>query len=216
MIRVELDHLIIGADTLEQGVAWCEATLGVTPGPGGRHPLFGTHNRLLTIAGERFPRAYLEIIALDPEAPPPARPRWFGLDDPALRADLREAPRLLHAVVRTDTIDGHRRALLDAGHQPGEVLRASRGALAWQILVRPDGALDAGGALPTLIQWEGVHPTEAMPPSGLVLQRLVLRGLGPRVRELMDMPGVEWLEAPGPVLCATLSTPRGELILESR
>lgn len=216
MIRVELDHLVIGADTLEQGVAWCEATLGVTPGPGGRHPLFGTHNRLLTIAGEGFPRAYLEIIAPDPEAPPPARPRWFGLDDPALRAALREAPRLLHAVVRSSTIDGHRRVLLDAGHEPGEVLRASRGALSWQILVPPDGALEAGGALPTLIQWEGAHPTDAMPPSGLALQCLVLRGLGQRVRERMDIPGVEWLDAPGPALCATLSTPRGELILESR
>ena len=216
MIRAALDHLVIGADTLEQGVAWCEATLGVTPGPGGRHVLFGTHNRLLTIADERFPRAYLEIIALDPEAPPPARPRWFGLDDPALRAELREAPRLLHAVVRTGAIDDHRLALIGAGHQPGAVLRASRGALSWQILVRPDGALEAGGALPTLIQWEGAHPTDAMPPSGLVLQRLALRGLGPRVRDLLDIPGVEWRDAPGPALCATLSTPRGDLTLESR
>jgi hypothetical protein len=216
VIRAELDHLVIGADTLEQGVAWCEATLGVTPGPGGRHALFGTHNRLLTIACERFPRAYLEIIAPDPEAPPLARPRWFGLDDPTLRVDLREAPRLLHAVVRTGAIDDHRRALIDAGHQPGEVLRASRGALSWQILVRPDGALDAGGALPTLIQWEGAHPTDAMPASGLALQWLALRGLEPQVRGLLDIAGVEWLDATSPAVCVTLSTPRGERILESR
>jgi len=64
----QLDHLVLMAPTLEQGVAWCEATLGVTPGPGGEHPLMGTHNRLVSIASERFPGAYLEIIAINSEA----------------------------------------------------------------------------------------------------------------------------------------------------
>jgi hypothetical protein len=45
-----LDHLVIMASTLAQGLAWCEATLGVTPGPGGEHPLMGTHNRLMRLA----------------------------------------------------------------------------------------------------------------------------------------------------------------------
>lgn len=43
----KLDHLVIMANSLDDGVDWCEATLGVTPGPGGEHPLMGTHNRLL-------------------------------------------------------------------------------------------------------------------------------------------------------------------------
>ena len=54
----QLDHLVVMATTLDQGVAWCEATLGVTPGPGGEHPLMGTHNRLLSIASERFPNEW--------------------------------------------------------------------------------------------------------------------------------------------------------------
>jgi hypothetical protein len=45
-----VDHLVVIAHTLDQGVAWCEQTLGITPGPGGKHPLFGTHNRLFKIA----------------------------------------------------------------------------------------------------------------------------------------------------------------------
>ena len=56
------------AASLAEGVAWCEATLGVTPGPGGEHPLMGTHNRLLRIATADFPHAYLEIIAINPVA----------------------------------------------------------------------------------------------------------------------------------------------------
>ena len=45
-----LDHLVVIAPTLADGVAWCESTLGVTPGPGGEHPLMGTHNRLIHIS----------------------------------------------------------------------------------------------------------------------------------------------------------------------
>lgn len=216
MSALALDHLVVAARSLAQGVAWCEATLGATPGPGGRHALFGTHNRLVRLDGEHFPQAYLEIIAIDPEAPPPARARWFGLDDEAVQASLRAAPQLLHAVVRTTRIEHDRKALLAAGHEPGELLRASRGALSWQIGVRPDGRLEAGGALPTLIQWDGAHPTDAMPGSGLVLQRLVLRGLPARTRAWLSIPGVEALDGPGPALCAMLATPRGERILESR
>ena len=79
-MNCDLDHLVIAAHTLEQGVAWCEATLGVVPGPGGRHALFGTHNRLLRIDRPGFANSYLEVIAVDPEAPSPGRARWFGLD----------------------------------------------------------------------------------------------------------------------------------------
>jgi hypothetical protein len=70
---VAVDHLIVAAASWTDGVAWCEATLGVTPGPGGKHPLMGTHNRLLKMASDTYPQAYLEIIAIDPDAPPPTR-----------------------------------------------------------------------------------------------------------------------------------------------
>ena len=71
MTFVAVDHLIVAAPSLDAGVAWCERTLGVTPGPGGQHPQMGTHNRLLKIASDAYPQAYLEIIAIDPAAPHP-------------------------------------------------------------------------------------------------------------------------------------------------
>ena len=61
----QLDHLVTMANSLDEGVAWCEATLGVTPGPGGEHPLMGTHNRLLRIDSDAFSHAYLELIAIN-------------------------------------------------------------------------------------------------------------------------------------------------------
>lgn len=60
-----VDHLVVMAAPLAEGAAWCEATLGVTPGPGGEHPLMGTHNRLINITSPAFTTAYLEIIAIN-------------------------------------------------------------------------------------------------------------------------------------------------------
>ena len=192
-MNTHLDHLVIAAASLEQGVAWCEATLGVTPGSGGRHALMGTHNRLSRIATDAFPDAYLEIIAIDPQAAPAGRVRWFGLDDPARQAQLRESgPRLIHAVART-----------------------AQGPLAWQILLREDGELECGGALPTLIQWEGRHPAHSMPESGLALRSLTLHGVPERARELLKLRGVDVYAGPGPALQAVLSTPLGDVTLDS-
>ena len=70
-----LDHLVVLCASLADGEAWCQATLGLAPGPGGRHALMGTHNRLLLLAGEGMAPAYLELIAIDPDAPVPGRAR---------------------------------------------------------------------------------------------------------------------------------------------
>ncbi len=210
----------MAAATLEQGVAWCEASLGVTPGPGGRHALMGTHNRLLKVASSVFADAYLEIIAIDPAAPPPARRRWFGLDEPALQASLREAgPRLVHFVARSDDLDAHRAGLIDAGQQPGETVAASRptpsGLLQWRILLRADGGMGCAGALPTLLQWQGLHPAQAMPDSGVSLQALALNGVPQACRALLGLPGVGVSAEAGVPITATLTTPRGEVVLRS-
>lgn len=211
-----LDHLVVAAATLQDGVDWCERTLGVTPGPGGTHALFGTHNRLLKIAAPAWPQAYLEIIAIDPAAPAPRRPRWFGLDDPALQARLAEhGPQLIHLVVRSTMLDMHRWGLIAVGCKPGDPVEASRetpqGRLSWQILVPEDGRPGCGGALPTLIQWDGAHPTDTMPDSGLMLDSLTLRGLPPRAAEVLRLRGVQLQpEAAGqPPMAAVLKTPSG-------
>ncbi|WP_341890561.1 VOC family protein [Variovorax sp. YR752] len=208
-----VDHLVIGAASLEQGAAWCAATLGVLPGPGGKHPLMGTHNLLLALAAPAFPRCYLEIIAIEPQAEAPAHRRWFDLDDVALRATLAAAPRLIHWVARCDDVVAECAALRGAGIDRGEVLQAERdtprGLLRWRIAVRPDGARLAGGALPTLIQWGEVHPADSLAASGLQLESLSVGAL----------PQVVASRLPGSVsthetFAATLATPLGRVRLE--
>ncbi len=222
-----VDHLVVAAASLEQGVAWCEATLGITPGPGGTHALMGTHNRLFSIATEVYPLAYFEIIAIDPDAPPPGRPRWFGLDDATLQARIAERPRLLHLVARSAMLDMHRWGFITVGLQPGEPVRAGRdtpqGRLEWQIMLRPDGTLLCGGALPTLIQWQGSHPAEHLPASGVTLRALSLSGVPERARTVLRLRGVTHDDArqhlhkgaPRPALRGTLATPLGDITLES-
>jgi hypothetical protein len=217
---VVVDHLVVAAATLAQGVAWCEATLGITPGPGGRHELMGTHNRLFKIASASYPRAYFEIIAIDPEAPAPGRPRWFGLDDPALQQRLiDEGPRLIHFVARSSMLDMHRWGLIAVGCKPGDPVAASRetpqGLLSWQILLREDGGLDCGGALPTLIQWPGAHPADTMPDSGVTLESLTVTGVPPRASDVLRLRGVTMQAGLGPALSATLATPLGDVTIQS-
>jgi hypothetical protein len=145
-----LDHLVMGAASLQQAAAWCERELGVAPLAGGRHALMGTHNGLLALASPEAPRAYLEFIAIDPEAEAPtAHRRWFGLDDPATQARLAQGPALLHWVAGAGDLPRRRAALRRLGLDPGEPVAAQRGLLRWQISIRPDGQPQLGGALPT-------------------------------------------------------------------
>lgn len=208
-----LDHLVVLAPTLAQGEQWCEAMFGVTPGPGGRHPLMGTHNRLFRLAGKDFPQAYFEIIAIDPDAPSPGRARWFGLD----AVDLSGGPRLAHLVARSSGLDAQCAALRAIDLDPGTPVAASRetaqGRLEWRISVRDDGRLLCGGALPTLIEWGAVHPTTAMPASGVSLRSLELRGLPAAAVQILALESAECGVDAGPAISATFDTPRGRISL---
>jgi len=221
-----LDHLVVAARTLDEGVAWCEATLGVVPGPGGEHALFGTHNRLLRLASPAHPRAYLEIIAIKPQATPTRASglkRWFDLDQPALQASLAaNGPQLVHWVASVPDIVSACAALRAQALEPGPVLAASRptpqGLLQWQISVRDDGQRLLGGALPTLIQWGDTHPAHSMAAPALSLQALQLSHPQPAVlRQALHALGADTLPVSGgPAgLRATLNTPRGKVVLSS-
>jgi hypothetical protein len=227
-MTAQLDHLVIAAASLAEGVAWCEAILGVTPGPGGAHPLMGTHNRLLNIASEAFPQAYLEIIAIEPGKRPsrPGTRRWFDLDDAVLQAGLvRRGPRLVHFVARVPNAHATLQALAhdERAHiDRGQLLEASRdtpaGRLEWQITVRDDGQRLFYGALPTLIAWGAAHPSDGMADSGIRLRSLALSH--PRAVDLaqaLQAIGLTdtSLSAGAPNLRAVFDTPRGTVTLDS-
>lgn len=215
MERSELDHLVVAAASLEAGVAWVEAQLGVRPVPGGQHAAMGTHNALLRLGA----RCYLEVIAIDPAGQTPARPRWFSLDEPAMRARLEAGPALITWVVRTPSLASACARVPDLG----EILPMTRNSFRWKISVPESGALPWGGVLPTAIQWEagddGVvrHPCDVLPESGCELVSLRLShpaavlgtsGLVALFRDLKIAGPVDL--KPGPIhLAATIRSPRG-------
>ena len=96
MFRSHMDHMTIIAPSLELGVEYVRQTLGVSPQSDGEHPRMGTHNYLLKLA-EKF---YLEVIAINPNAPQPNRQCWFELD----KLDPSQPIRLATWIARTGNI----------------------------------------------------------------------------------------------------------------
>jgi hypothetical protein len=181
-MRSHLDHIAVTAPSLAIGVDYVRRVLGVTPQGGGEHPRMGTHNRFVKL-GEKL---YLEVIAVNPQAPAPGRPRWFQLDDP----DSSASPRLAAWVARTDDIHA---AVAASPLALGKVEPMSRGSLNWLFTIPEDGSLPLQGLAPILIQWPArVHPADTLEDSGCSLVRL--EGFHPqpeKVRQILDAIGLK-------------------------
>ena len=210
-MRTVIDHLVVACADLAQGAEWAQQTFGVAPAGGGKHATMGTHNRLLRLG----PRCYLELIAIDPDGIPPAQPRWFDLDNPALQQRIRSAPELVTWVAATDDIV---EAVVKAP-MLGEVSALSRGAFAWRFALTEGGRLNFGGVLPFVIQWDSAHPAESMEDSGCEL--LALNLAHPAAASVLEL--FRALRVSGPVemgagprqLQARIRTPQGEVTLSS-
>jgi hypothetical protein len=157
-----IDHLVYGAPNLTAAVNELAVRVGVRAEAGGQHVGLSTHNALLTLG----PRTYLEVIAPDPEQPPPPSPRPFGLDTVTV-------PRLVGWAVGCDDLDeaiGRSRA---AGYDPGEAIEMTRvapdGTVArWRLTLN---AID-GGPVPFLISWGDSRHPAASAPGDLTLEAL--------------------------------------------
>lgn len=164
----KIDHFAIGAQTLELGQAALEKLLGVTVPRGGKHDMMGTHNCVMQAGNESF----LEILSIDPDAPTPARPRWFSLDEDETRQRIAERPRALCWVVGTDDLDAITAA---SPVDLGEVVPFARGDRSWRLTVPADGHLPEQGLIPAFIEWSpGPHPSSAQQDLGARLTQVVL------------------------------------------
>jgi hypothetical protein len=175
MLSTYLDHITIVSPTVASGVEYVRQMLGVTPQPGGEHPRMGTHNALLKLGDEIF----LEVIAVNPDAPAPDRPRWFALDH--LAPDT--APRLATWVARTNDVQA---AVAASPVALGNSEPMSRGSLNWLITIPHDGSLPLHGIAPTLIQWHnGPHPANKLQDQGCTLVKL--EGFHPQADKISSL-----------------------------
>jgi hypothetical protein len=196
-----IDHLVVTAASLDAGAEYVRSALGVEMQAGGEHVRMGTHNRLLRL-GETL---FLEVIAANPAAPHPGRPRWFQLDEP----ESVKAPRLATWVASCDYIH----AL--APESLGKIETMTRGNFRWLITVPEDGKLPLQGIAPTLIEWRSdAHPAQGLKDLGCSL--VGFEGSHPRPEEVTAMLRSIGFDGDFPVsrgearLAALIRTPAGE------
>lgn len=176
MRSARLDHITLTAPTLEAGADYVRRQLGVEPQPGGEHPHMGTHNRLLRLGEAMF----LEVIAVNPAAPAPNRPRWFALDH--LAADA--TPRVAAWVAACEDIDAAVAAA--APLALGNIEAMTRGQASWRITIPADGSLPLHGVAPSLIQWTvTAHPASRLEDRGCTL--VALEGVHPQAEAITAM-----------------------------
>lgn len=203
-----VDHLVYATPDLKRGVEEIEKLLGVRATAGGQHPGRGTRNALLALG----PTAYLEIIAPDPEQPPPKEPRPFGLDT------LKES-RLVTWCVSDRNLNQLRAEAVRKGVPLGEVKPGSRRRpdgvqLLWQFT--DPSALVADGIVPFFIDWgDSPHPARAAAQGATLVS---LRAEHPDVKGVRAMLRPLELELPveqgqSPALIAVIEGPRGRVEL---
>jgi len=215
-MHCKIDHIVIGAASLDEGVRYVRETLGVTLPVGGSHAAMTTHNHLMNIGGECF----LEIIAADHNAPSTSerlqQPRWYGLDDPYVRGRLAQTPTLLAWVVNTGNLTT---TLANAAWPAGTAVNITRGDLSWAFALPVDGALPGSGILPYMMQWHtDHHPAVDMQDLGVRLEGLEIRHPHPdwvtshlssiEVQQLVQITELPAHESP--TLAAYLSVPDGD------
>ncbi|WP_428515691.1 VOC family protein [Roseovarius sp.] len=201
---LNLDHFAVAAETLDEGRVYAEEALGVALRPGGQHAHFGTHNMLLGLEDG----LYLEVIAVDPEAPAPGCARWFDLDR------FKGRPRPTNWICNTPALG----AVVERFPKAGVPVPLARGDLRWQMAVPEDGRLPWDNLFPAVIEWQcAQHPVQMLPASGCRLDRLVVthpeaEALEDALAPVLSDARVVF-ETGAAALRAELTTPRGACVL---
>jgi hypothetical protein len=208
----KIDHFTLGTRSLAEGQAALEVQLGRAVPMGGKHDAMSTHNCVCQAGNSSF----MELIAIDPEAPDPGRVRWFSLDEDATRARIAERPRALCWVVNTDDLDA---VVAASPVDLGEIVHFQRGDRTWRLTVPADGSLPEGGLIPAFIEWSpGPHPSSGQQDVGVVLQQITLRHPAPaELQTTLQALGVDHLvqvqEGPR-ALAFRVQTPDGVVTLD--
>jgi hypothetical protein len=154
-----LDHILLGSQSLEEGIAFLEQLSGYRAALGGTHPGRGTRNAVLKMGSH----AYLEILAPDPQQ---EELTWYA------RLRSLAEPLLIGYAVNQKNLAAYAQTLRNqgipcTGPQAGSRRRPDGELLGWQTLRYQD---DRGGLLPFFIDWDPHSPHPASDaPSALAL-----------------------------------------------
>ena len=151
-----LDHIVFGSFTLEEGTEFVENTLQAKLSDIGYHRDMGTHNRVIRISE----RVYLEVIAIDPEISNLNNRKWFNLDNSKLQSKLKKSPQIIGYVIENNEIN------ITKYQDP--FFESSRDIYKWQFSMPTsnnnilDSEIIESGIIPSLISWESDKPVYQM------------------------------------------------------
>ena len=206
---MELDHVLIAVAELETAAREIEARYGLASVEGGRHPGWGTANRIVPLGA-----AYLELVAVvdEAEATESVFGRWVAAAHPRLARPLGWA-------VRTRELDRVARRLglaVQAGSRttPGGELLRWRSAGIERAAAEP--------SLPFFIEWGTGTPFPGRAAAShaggpLEIARLELGGNADRLAAWLGNRSFPMAVHAGPpaLLSVVLSAPAGEIVLGS-
>ncbi len=204
---MELDHILLAARDLDRAAEYLESEHDLTSYVGGRHPRWGTANRIVPLGD-----AYLELIAVvdDRTAGASDIGRWV-----AEGASDRGAP--IGWAVRPHDLDATVQRLGMTAFE-GSRTRPNGAEVAWR-MAGIDRALREP-ALPWLIEWrdQATHPGAAESPVDAGVVRIELEGdsasldawLGPHTLPLNVRDGTSGITA------VVLDSPPGTITLRRR
>jgi hypothetical protein len=189
-VTLELDHVLIAVSDLADGARILEERYGLASVEGGRHPEWGTANRIVPIGD-----AYLEMIAVvDRErALANAFGRWVA-------AVPHGALQLLGWAVRTTSIDVIAQRL-DLAVRSGSRTRPDGRVIEWR-LAGVERA-ESEPALPFFIEWgrDTPHPSTAMvshPAGTVAISALELDGDATQLSTWLGDHSLPVVIGPGP------------------
>ena len=147
-----LDHIVFGSFTLEEGTEFVENILQAKLSDIGYHKDMGTHNRVIRISE----RVYLEVIAIDPEIRNINNRIWFNLDNSKIQSKLKKSPQIIGYVIENKYIN------ITKYYDP--FFESSRDIYKWQFAMPTfnnnilDSKIIEAGMIPSLISWKSEKP----------------------------------------------------------
>ena len=162
----KLDHIVLGANTLQEGTDYVEKKLGFSLSEIGYHHHMGTHNRVIKI-GKNI---YLEVIAIDPNSNKPKHFRWFNLDNKRQQARLKKSPQIIGYVIENQNPD------MLKFYNP--FFEASRGDYCWEFAMPKsddtliNDELIESGLVPSIINWKSKKPVQHMVNNHFQLEKI--------------------------------------------
>jgi glyoxalase-like protein len=206
-MTLRIDHIVWGVDDFDRTAAEVQDRYGLASVPGGRHPGWGTANRIIPLGP-----SYLELLAVVDADEAAADPVGSGY-----ARHIRAAAGLMLWCLATDELDAIA-ARLGLGIEAKSRVLPDGTSLGWRLVGLPE-ALE-NPSLPFFIEWDVVperHPGRMEAVHAVAPEGIASVTVGADPAELSAWLGGAWLPVrlagPPGVNSVTVATASGDIVI---